>query len=202
MFYYFLLEGMMFTLALSLRGWVFIIKDISNKLIDKINEHNIFSYLNLNKKDTAPKTYMPIAAYVYLYDGNIEIQTIRYKKYDEIPKIYLPYTLIDGKKTEIGKLLADPIKYNDMRNICDSYYCKITSNIPEYVKYDSENQIMLSSFTWWCHGNHIFWNENKKKISEFPDHGMLTIKFYSDKKCSLCIHDGWTISVKKLKEVL
>ena len=73
-------------------------------------------------------------------------------------------TLIIGNKIiETSKLLADPIKYNDMRNICDSYYCKITSNIPEYVKYDSERQLKMTSFTWWAHGNHIFFNETKKK---------------------------------------
>ena len=175
---------MLFTLGISLRGWVLIGQSIYNKLIGKIYRR------------------LPIAAYIYLDDGNIEIGTTRYKKWDEIPKIHLPYTIHNDTIIETGKLLAEPIKYNDMRNLCDQYYAKITSNIPEYVKYDSENQIMLTSFTWWCHGNHIFFNETKKKINEFPDHGILTIKFYSDQKCTNCIHDGWTISVKTLKQAL
>ena len=145
---------------------------------------------------------LPIAAYIYLHDGNIEIETKRYKKMDEIPKIYLQYTTLNDEIIETGKLLSKPIKYNDMRNICDRYFVKITSNIPEYVKYDSERQLNMTSFTWWAHGNHIFFNETKKKINELPDHGILTIKFYSDIKCTNCIHDGWTISVKTLKQAL
>lgn len=173
---------MIFTNTMLLTGWGIICKDI---------------YKFIENKIYGPK---PIAAYVYIYDGNIEIITKRYRTYNEFPKVYMPCTTYNGLIVNKGKLLSEPIKYNDMRHISKSYYVKITTNIPNYLNYDETNN-PCNGFSWCAHGNTIFKNKHDNKIEDLPDHGIINIKFYSDKNRNQCFHEGWSISVKKIKEI-
>ena len=138
---------MIFISSMSLTGMKIICKDI-------------YKYEN---KIYGPKP----AAYVYIYDGNIEIITKRYKNYNEVPKVNMPYTMYNNVIINKGQLLDKPIKYNDMRHICESYYVKITTNIPNYLDYDKTNN-PCNAFFWFASRKLHFKNKYDNKIEDLP----------------------------------
>ena len=140
---------------------------------------------------------MPMAANMYIHDGNLEFQNWRSKtRFSPSPGIkQFHRKYVEGKEVrKYSPIVSEAILFPDQGQ--DRYYLKFSTDQPEYIK--MRNNIGY----FWCCGNKIFDNLIDIKNEDLPEEGYIKIELYKDQQHTTLLHPGFTIPIKEYKEGL
>lgn len=140
---------------------------------------------------------MPIAANMYIHNGNLEFQNWRSKtRFSPSPGLRQYHVKnIDGFEVKkYSPIVSETILLPNEG--LDRYYLKFSTDQPEYIKMRNE----IGYF--WAVGNKIFDNLININHEDLPDEGYIKIELYKDKEHTILLHPGFTISIKDYKQGL
>lgn len=151
---------------------------------------NIYYYFN---------NYYSVVAYCCINHSYLNLHIKHFNSYKKIPPLDDIYNVWEDNKIVVrkktyGKIIQSPITFFETNNL-DKYIPEhINSSISNIcyveVKYNNNRKIDKINI------NKIYFEDYQLLyIHGLPKNTIITIKFYKDRECTSCIHNGWTVTL-------